>query len=61
MAGDATVIVRTPFFKLVGRRILFTINPAIKYVIPAVAKRRAGIYNMPYFLDSRFRRNDSGT
>jgi hypothetical protein len=36
------------------------INPASKYVIPAAEKRRAGIQNSPYFLDSRFRGNDSG-
>lgn len=37
------------------------ITPAIKYVISAVAKWRAGIYNLLYFLDSRFRGNDRGT
>ena len=35
-----------------------TINPAIKYVIPAEAERRAGIHNFLIFLDSRFRGND---
>ena len=39
--------------KIEHRMFSYIINPAIKYVIPAEAKRRAGIHNSPYFLDSR--------